>query len=83
MKDYTAIGRYVLLIGIMLMLSLTANKVGKIHDLLVDTARAREVRLAKKNINTELTLPDICRPLYGNGTEDWITCMGVGYVKGN
>lgn len=24
-------------------------------------------------------LPTICRPLYNDGTDAWIECMGVGY----
>jgi len=26
-------------------------------------------------------LPTTCRPYYNDGTERWINCMGVGYVR--
>ena len=26
-------------------------------------------------------LPTKCRPFYNDGTEAWINCMGVGYVR--
>ena len=28
-----------------------------------------------------VTLPEKCRPYYGDGTDRWINCMGVGYVQ--
>lgn len=41
---------------------------------------AYEERMAMPEVQVrEPTLPEICAPLYNNGTEDWITCMGVGY----
>ena len=77
MNDGLSLADYVVLVLILLCVFSTASTVLDIHDLLVDNHEAREVRLAKQNINTKPTLPDICRPLYGNGTEDWITCIPV------
>ena len=81
MNDGLSMADFVVLVLILLCVFSTASTVLDIYDLLVE---AHEVRNAAPIVEVrEPTLPEICAPLYNKGNEEWITCMGVGYVKGN
>lgn len=82
MKDYTAIGRYVLLMGIVWLAALTVRELKDIHGTLIEHSEARIARYEREvGPMMDANLPRRCAVYYGNGTDDWVDCMGVGYVK--
>lgn len=52
-----------------------------IRDLLEAAHYAKGGHTVTALPNNDETLPELCREFYNDGTEQWINCMGVGYVK--
>ena len=74
-------------VGVIMLVGCTAEEVyrdgGIVRNDTHITVRDRGVQVTyPASVKRErLSLPQKCKPYYNDGTERWIDCMGVGYVR--